>query len=190
MTILSSKFYKRDASIVARALLGKILVHETSVGLVSGKIIETEAYLKENDPACHAAKSKTKRNAAMFNEGGTAYVYLIYGVHYCFNVVTGEKGDGEAVLIRAVAPIKGIQIMLEHRQQANLKALASGPGNLCRALAINLKQNGLSLQEKPLYIIDAPEVKEITTTPRIGLSRGKEKLLRYYITRCPYISRS
>ena len=187
--MLPQEFYSQPADLAARQLLGKILVHETAKGTVSGRIVETEAYLSNGDPGCHAARGKTARNAPMFEMGGVAYVYLIYGLYHCFNVVTGAKGRGEAVLVRAVAPLEGISLMARRRGLRDVLSLCSGPGKLCQAFAIAKDANGSSLRDKPLYILNGQEPENITVTTRIGLTRGSDRLLRYYMTGSPYVSR-
>lgn len=189
MRVLPWEFYAQDAATAARQLLGKQLVHEAADGTVAGIIVETEAYRSLDDPACHAARGKTGRNAPMFERGGLAYVYFIYGMHHCFNVVTGPKGRGEAVLIRAVAPMKGIPLMMRRRRQKKVNQLCSGPGKLCQAFGIDMGCNLWSLREKPLYIVEGEDVTGITVTPRIGLTRGSHLLLRYYCSDSPFISR-
>ena len=182
-----------DTVEAARKLLGCYLFRETEEGLVSGIIVETEAYLSEGDPACHASRGKTRRNAAMFGPPGTAYAYFIYGNYYCFNVVTGPEGRGEAVLIRAVEPIKGLDLMQKRRGEGcSLKNLASGPGKLCQAFAIDRSLNGHDLRYKPLYLKnnpDLPQVLSIKSTPRIGVSSAKDKHLRFIINENEFLSR-
>lgn len=187
---LQRDFFTHPTPTVARMLLGKILIRESEQGITAGRIVETEAYLFKNDPACHAARGETARNAAMFGPAGTAYVYLIYGIHYCFNVVTARKGEGEAVLIRALEPLVGLDLMRQRRGQVPLRKLASGPGNLCRAMAINVAHNGHDLRRPPLYLADdGYEAKEIITTTRIGISQATDLPLRYYLADNPYVSR-
>lgn len=193
MKKLDEDFFCSGSTVeIARGLLGKTLCHETAEGVAAGRIVEVEAYLSVEDPACHASKGKTARNATMFGPAGTAYVYLIYGVHYCFNVVTGRVGVGEAVLIRALEPLYGLELMGKRRKTDKKQALASGPGKLCQALAIGLGQNGLRLWHSPLYLAEHPEeqtVEKIVSRPRIGLSVATELLLRFYLDGNPYISR-
>ncbi|NLZ92911.1 MAG: DNA-3-methyladenine glycosylase [Firmicutes bacterium] len=187
---LDNNFYSATTENVARSLLGKVLVHETTEGVTAGRIVEVEAYLSRGDAACHAARGQTMRNAPMFGPAGTVYVYLIYGIHYCFNVVTGQIGEGEAVLIRALEPLLGLQTMFKRRGTDNLKKLASGPGNLCRAMGINLTHNGHDLRCPPLYIADDNfQATEIVTTTRIGISSAADLPLRFYLAHNPYISR-
>ncbi len=171
----------RDTIDAAKALLGKILVHNTPEGRISGRIVETEAYLL-NDPACHASRGMTKRNKVMFWEAGHAYVYFTYGFHYCLNVVTRPKGIGEAILIRALEPLEGIEIMKRNRKKNNLKDLCSGPGKLTQAFGIDLSLNGLDMLEGDvLYLLDDnTDVGEIIARPRIGIKLAADKLWRYY----------
>lgn len=192
MLILGLDFYKKDTIEVARSLLGAKLEHYSPAGLTSGLIVETEAYLSKDDPACHAARGKTKRNAAMFGPPGRAYVYFIYGNHYCFNVVTGREGVGEAVLVRALEPVKGLALMRERRGPGQKeKNLTSGPGKLCQAMGIDRKHDGSSLLEYPLYIVAGDPVQDemIGVSTRIGISRGQDQLLRYFVQGNPFLSR-
>ncbi len=189
MGFLKKDFYLNETAEVAKQLLGQILVHNTGEGLVSGIIVETEAYLRENDPGCHAASGRTKRNEAMFEEGGIAYVYLIYGMYYCFNVVTGKEGDGEAVLIRAVEPLEGLEIMARSRGGKEPYALCSGPGKLCQAFAIDARHNGKPLNGPHLGIMEGKKAGRIKAASRVGLARGKDKLLRFYFADCPFVSK-
>jgi len=189
----TTDFFLRDTAEVARELLGHYLARETSEGLIKGIIVETEAYLSSSDPACHASRGQTKRNATMFGPPGKAYVYFIYGNHYCFNVVTGLEGKGEAVLLRAVQPVTGEDLMLKYRGNNCSEAnLTSGPGKLCQAFAIDKSFDGHDLGDKPLYLLEnksAGKIGAIKATPRIGLSVGKEKMLRYIVEGNKYLSR-
>lgn len=189
MQTLPWEFYVRDAATVARQLLGKQLIHETAAGMMVGTIVETEAYRSHDDPGCHAARGKTARNAPMFAQGGQAYVYFIYGMHHCFNVVTGPEGKGEAVLIRALAPLEGIPIMMQNRRQQKVLLLCNGPGKLCQALGIDMGCNRLNLRQKPLYITAGEDIPDVTVTTRVGLTRGSNLFLRYYSTGSPFVSR-
>ncbi|HZK25787.1 MAG TPA: DNA-3-methyladenine glycosylase [Oscillospiraceae bacterium] len=187
---LENNFFHRPTEDVARALLGKVLVHQGTAGVTAGRIVEVEAYLYRNDAACHAARKQTIRNRPMFGPPGTAYVYLIYGLHYCFNVVTGLEGEGEAVLVRALEPLAGLNIMAERRGTAVTKKMAAGPGNLCRALAITKAHNGHNLNRPPLYLADDDfVVSELVTTTRVGINVATDLPLRFYIANNPFISR-
>lgn len=190
--ILSPDFYVHDTTAIARALLGKLLIHETPQGTVAGRIVETEAYLAD-DPACHAhGGKKTPRTATMFGPPGTAYIYLVYGMHHCFNVVTGPEGIGEAVLIRALEPVCGIELMQACRNQLALHNLCSGPGKLVYAMGITRSLNAQSLMERPLYLAE-PEAEpakfKVVTTTRIGISKGTASPLRFYVKDNPFISK-
>lgn len=184
---------EHDTREAARELLGYYLCRETEEGLVTGRIVETEAYLYKNDPACHASRGKTRRNAAMFGPAGTAYVYFIYGNYYCFNVVTGKVGSGEAVLIRAVEPVEGLGLMQKRRGAGCAqKNLASGPGKLCQAFAIDKSLNGHDLSRSPLYLMansQLPGDLVIKATPRVGVSSGQDKQLRFIIEGNKFLSR-
>jgi len=185
---LPRSFYARDTRLVASGLLGHYLVHVSPQGLAAGKIVETEAYL-QNDPACHAARGMTRRNRVMFGPPGHAYVYFIYGMYYCFNVVTREEGVGEAVLIRALEPAAGIPLMQIRRGRQKLTELCRGPGCLTQALGITGKQNGRDLTGGTLVICrgkseDLPTVQ----TTRIGIKSGAELPLRFYVAGSPFVS--
>ena len=190
--ILPADFYNADTVTMARKLLGTCLIHATRGGRIAGRIVETEAYLFD-DPACHASRGETPRNAAMFGPPGTAYVYLIYGTYYCFNVVTAAKGVGEAVLIRALEPLEGIKSMELNRGTDGIHKLCSGPGKLCDALDITPKFNGLPLYKKgALTIADLPNKPapdEIVVTPRIGINVAVDMPLRFYIKGSHFASR-
>ena len=193
MLTFDHKFYKENSLIVARALLGHYLCHETEEGLIAGVIVETEAYLAENDPACHASRGITKRNAVMFGPPGKAYVYFIYGKYFCFNVVTGNEGSGEAVLVRAVEPVFGQDLMSKNRfMDCEVLQLANGPGKLCSAFAINRSFNGHDLTLKPLFIAKNSNEHhriKIKSTKRIGLSSHCEKKYRFIVSGSQYLSR-
>lgn len=187
--MLRKSFFLRPTEDVAKALLGCLLVHESEDGLAIGKIVETEAYL-QNDPACHAFNGKTKRNEAMFREGGAAYVYFTYGMHYCFNVVTQKEGVGEAVLIRALEPIEGIELMKRRRGTEDIYNLCNGPAKLVQAMGITKEYNGCDLIKGKLRIVLKPKKDfEIIASKRIGIKKGKSLLLRFYIKDNDFVSR-
>lgn len=190
MRIYSQSFYSGNTVEVAKKLLGTYLIHQTPQGTTVGKIVETEAYLSCDDPACHAARGMTKRNAPMFGPAGTAYVYKIYGLYHCFNVVTNREGVGEAVLIRALEPVEGIPLMQERRGKTVLKELCSGPAKLVTALGITVDLNGSSLIEGPLKIgYSGRRDFAIVTTTRIGINVGADLPLRFYIAGNKFISK-
>jgi DNA-3-methyladenine glycosylase len=179
---------------VARALIGCTLLHETAEGRTAGRIVETEAYLRSGDPACHAARGETKRCRSMFGLPGTAYVYLIYGVHHCLNVVTAPKGVGEAVLIRALEPLEGLELMERRRGTPVEKNLCSGPGKLVQALGITLEQDGVDFRRGGLSLWSpggskAPADLPIAAGPRIGIREGAELPLRFCLEGSRWLSR-
>ena len=193
--ILPREFYERPTLTVAKELLGKVLVHRTPAGSAAGMIVETEAYIGEDDPACHAAPGPTRRNAPLYGPPGFAYVYLNYGIHYLVNAVTEAEGHPAAVLIRALAPLDGISLMEERRasngRQIDANELCRGPGNLTRALGISLGHNLLDLVSSPLLIEDrghAPA--KVSWGPRVGITVGVEKPWRCWITGHPAVSGS
>src|SRR5262245_24782272 len=141
---LGAEFFERGAEELARELLGKVLVHRSPRGVAAGRIVETEAYLSSRDPASHAFRGKTARNAAMFEVPGTAYVYRIYGMHHCVNVVAAPHGSAEAVLLRALEPLVGVDLMRARRGRDDVRALCSGPGKLVEALAIGPEHDASS----------------------------------------------
>ncbi|HPU95496.1 MAG: 3-methyladenine DNA glycosylase [Firmicutes bacterium ADurb.Bin153] len=191
MAPVSKSFFSGyDTVQLARKLIGMRLVHETDDGIVGGRIVETEAYLRD-DPACHASRGKTKRNSSMFLEAGRAYVYLIYGMYCCFNVVSCEEGVGEAVLIRALEPETGIPLMKMRRGTEDEVNLASGPGKICEALGIDRSVDGHALWERPLYIeeSDYNEDLDIACSTRIGVGQGKEAKLRFFLRSNGHVSR-
>ena len=181
---MKKSFYNQNTIKVAESLLGKYLVNNNVVG----KIVETEAYLSD-DPASHSSKGKTKRNEKMFGPPGSAYIYLIYGVHSCFNVVTRPEGIGEAVLIRALEPISGINLMKKRRKTNKIKNLCSGPGKLTSSMGISKEHNGASLMEGNLRIVDKKSKHEIISTKRIGITKGADLNYRFYIRGNEFVSR-
>lgn len=189
--ILPRSFYSRETAEVARDLLGKTLVHLSGDGLTAGRVVETEAYLR-NDPACHAARGMTKRNRVMFGPPGHAYIYFIYGMYYCFNAVTEEEGIGEAVLVRALEPIAGLELMKARRGLEELTLLCSGPARLVQAMGITKYQNGADLTQCPLFICDGnytSRKEQVVTTTRVGIREGKELPLRFYLAGSRFVSK-
>ena len=186
---LGKKFFSQPTVDLARSLLGKYLVFGDS----KGKIVETEAYLYRNDPGCHASRGQTQRNAPMFGPAGYTYVYFIYGMYHCLNIVSGKTGEGEAVLIRALEPVSGINCMIKRRKTNNIQNLCNGPGKLTQAFGITLQHNNISLFSKDssikkLCICDSKEQPDIQTSTRIGLSAGKDLPLRFYIKGNTFVS--
>ena len=195
---LHRNFYTRDVLSVARDLLGKYLVKKTYGKILSGRIVEVEAYDGRFDEAAHTFRGKTPRNAVMFNEGGYFYVYFTYGNYFCCNVVTGAEGEGTAVLIRAVEPVMGIKKMTKNRygreQLNNDKEkynLTSGPGKLCRAFGINGKQYGLDLTGEKVYITNGKKIPDVNVviTNRIGIKKSAQLPWRFYIKDNPFVSK-
>ena len=183
MSVLPREFYARPTLEVARALIGKVLVHDSLPGTVSGIIVETEAYIGESDPACHAAPGPTTRNAPLYGLPGIAYVYLNYGVHYLVNAVTEGEGSPAAVLIRALEPEDGEPLMRRRRARGTGRTardfsraeLCRGPGNLTRALGISLRQNLSDLTDSALRIEDHRlPPRDVAWTRRIGINVGVE----------------
>ncbi|MDD2190091.1 MAG: DNA-3-methyladenine glycosylase [Eubacteriales bacterium] len=197
MKKLSREFYERDGLAVAKELLGKTLVHESSEGRTSGIIVEVEAYLGPGDAAAHTYKNlRSNRTQVIHGPGGFSYVYLIYGMYNCFNVVANITGRPEALLIRAIEPVEGIQLMTLRRNPAdkNIRNLCSGPGKLCQAMGITRILNGIDLCGDILYVLNAPIIAdtEIMTTPRINIDYAGEAVhypWRYLIKNNPFVSR-
>jgi len=188
--ILPGSFYSRETAVVARELLGKVLVHKSGEGLTSGIIVETEAYI-QGDPSCHAYRGMTPRNRAMFGPPGRVYIYFTYGMHHCFNVVTANPGVGEAVLVRALEPLEGIDIMRKRRGRERLREICSGPARLVQAMGLGPTMYGHDLTAEPLVIIKGTAIseEEVAVTTRVGISTGKDLPLRFYLKENVYISR-
>lgn len=177
---------------MAKELLGMKLSTLRLGAITSGIIVEVEAYLSNLDEASHSYKGQTARNVSMFKEAGHCYVYQIYGMHYCFNVVTEPHGIGEAVLIRALEPLEGVEAMQSRRKSNNIRNLLSGPGKLCQALAIDRSSDGLNLLESNDVFIEnhrSFEPGEISNSPRIGISKAINFPWRFYVNNSPWISR-
>lgn len=183
------EFLTDRAPIVARRLLGCILEREIEGKLVRVKIVETEAY-DETDAASHSYKGRTPRTDIMFGPPGHLYVYFTYGMHYCCNIVTGGDGAGAAVLIRAVEPISGEEVMTEFRHQSGVN-LTNGPAKLCQALAIDKRLNGHDLAQSPLKLIVQPAIADelIHQSTRIGITKAKESQWRFFIRDNAYVSK-
>jgi DNA-3-methyladenine glycosylase len=196
--ILGRDFYARPTLDVARDLLGKVLRHRTAEGSTAGRIVEVEAYIGEDDPACHAAPGPTRRNRPLYGPPGVAYVYLNYGLHYLVNAVTEEEGSPAAVLIRALEPLEGLPLMRSRRARAKWRqgkpvppddALCRGPGNLTTALGITLAQNTHPLTRGALVIEDRGGcVARVVWSPRIGIRVGADRYWRALVADSPAVS--
>jgi DNA-3-methyladenine glycosylase len=196
---LPRDFYARPTLEVARELLGKVLVHHAPAGTASGVIVETEAYIGESDPACHAAPGPTRRNAPLYGPPGIAYVYLNYGIHYLVNAVTEPDGWPAAVLIRALEPLEGESLMRRRRARGTgrratelpVEGLCRGPGNLTRALGISLAHNQRDLVASRLRIEDAGlPARPLATSTRIGINVGTERPWRFFASDSASVSGS
>jgi DNA-3-methyladenine glycosylase len=191
--VLPRSFYARSTLTVARELIGKVLVHRTPDGLASGMIVETEAYIGEDDAACHAACGPTRRNALLYGPPGMAYVYLNYGLHHLVNAVTEEAGHPAAVLIRALQPIQNVGLMTKRRgvvvDTGETHRLCRGPGNLTRALAITLANNGMDLTAGSLRIEDRGlDPGKVSWGPRIGIRVAMKHPWRCSVVGNPSVS--
>jgi DNA-3-methyladenine glycosylase len=194
---LKKSFYRRELLDVARDLLGKILIKASGDKILAGKIVEVEAYHGDFDKAAHSYSGITKRNEIMFEAGGYLYVYFTYGAHHCCNVVTGMKGQGTAVLIRAVEPITGIDKMIRNRFGRKLKNdkeifnLTSGPGKVCQAFKFDRTHSGTDLSGKEIFILEGEKIKskDIGVSKRIGITRSVDLPWRFFIKNNPYLSR-
>lgn len=201
MRKLSREFYNRDSILVAQELLGKVLVHQVGGQRLAARIVETEAYMGVTDKAAHSyGGRRTARVEVMYGKPGLTYVFFIYGMYHCFNVVTREEGNPQAVLVRALEPVEGIEQMAQNRfakpyeqlSKAQLKGLTNGPGKLCRALTIDKSCNGEDLCGSTLYLEeDSPNPFEMVVSKRVGIDyaeEAKDYLWRFYIKDNPYVS--
>lgn len=189
--IVPASFYARETELVARDMLGLLLQCNTGEGTASGIIVETEAYLGEHDAACHAVAGHTDRTAPLYGAPGVAYVYFIYGMYWCFNAVTRERGLPSAVLVRALEPVQGIPLMRRRRPKVKRdRDLTNGPGKLCLALGIDRTMNTLPLQRGPLVIREYTQYDDtaIAVTPRIGITRAADWPLRWIVRGNQYVS--
>lgn len=180
---LGRAFYARDPVTLARDLLGRILFFESPKGLLSGRIVETEAYTGAADPASHAYRGATRRNTVMFGPAGYAYVYFTYGMHHCLNVVAEREGAAGAVLLRSLEPLGGLAVMRDLGGRAGDERLCSGPGKICKAFGLTLAHNGLDLTRGPLGIAAGRPVDDrlVKVGPRIGISRAADFPYRFTI---------
>jgi DNA-3-methyladenine glycosylase len=199
---LSRSFYIRPTLQVAKDLLGKNIVHFAGKKKITGMIVEVEAY-RRNDPAAHSFRGKTPRNQVMFGEGGHLYVYFTYGMHFCANAVAGGINVGEAVLIRAVEPLAGIEVMIKNRygirnlkkpaifQAKDIISLTNGPAKFCRAFGIKRNENGLDLTGSRIIITEGKKIKpnQIGVSTRIGIRVGTDKKWRFFIKKNPWVSK-
>lgn len=189
---LPSDFFSRNTLAVAPALLGILLCrHEADGTYTVGRIVETEAYVGEDDPACHAAAGRTPRTRILYGKPGVAYVYFTYGMHHCLNVVTEREDHPAAVLLRALRPVAGLERMAERRGRADPRELTSGPARLCQALAINLEQNGVGLRGPELHLRDDGHREfRVGQGVRVGIRVGTERPWRFWVDSDPCVSRS
>ncbi|MCC6585618.1 MAG: DNA-3-methyladenine glycosylase [Bryobacterales bacterium] len=191
MRILARDFYNRDTITVARELLGHVLHHETATGPRAGRIVEVEAYLGLNDLAAHASRGLTPRTKVLFGPPGHAYVYLIYGVYECLNLVAEPDGTAGCVLIRALEPVTGIEAMRQDRPAARqLRELCGGPGRLTIALGISRRHNGLDVTRGELTVRQWPEPwnTEVVASPRVGITQCADWPLRFSVAHSPFVS--
>lgn len=180
--IIPPKLDLSNSLVAARSLLGWELVHHTPAGDIGGIIIETEAYAQE-DEASHSFRGRTQRTAPMFKEAGHVYMYFIYGMHWCMNIVTGPKGHGEAVLIRALKPTRGLELMKQYRKTDVESRLTNGPGSLVQALDIPPTYSGLKIEKTDLELTPPLKtVENIQTAQRIGIKKATDKPWRFYIS--------
>ena len=189
----NSKFWSmldQHPTVVARQLLGSCLVRDIDGHEICVRIVETEAY-HQSDAASHSYRGQTPRTAPMFGPSGHAYVYFTYGMHYCFNIVTGVEGEGSAVLVRAVEPVKSEELLSKHRPNKFGAELTNGPAKLCQALAIDKGLNGHNLSQSPLRLEPGRAIEDASAvaTTRIGISRDTHRNWRFYIADNPYVSR-
>lgn len=189
-------FYLQPTLKVAKGLLGLFLVRRVGKTKLIGRIVEVEAYLGSKDPASHAYRGRTKRNEVMFWKGGHLYVYFTYGMHFCSNVVTEKEGIGHAVLLRAVEPVTGTEVMKRNRKRpvgaVDPMALCSGPARLCQALAIGRKQNGIDLCGNEIWIAQAVHSNarpKVARSTRIGIANGRQHKWRFFLNDNPFVSK-
>lgn len=192
MKVLPRSFYEREPATVARELLGKVLVRHLASQVLSGRIVETEAYYGEDDPASKAYKGRKPFNEPMFREAGRTFIYMVHG-NWLLNIVAHLQGDVGAVLIRALEPLQGVEIMKKNRKTEDIKALTSGPGKLTKALAITKGLNGVDVTDNnsSLVVIEGSEkeILDICTSRRIGVKMDLPQNLRFYIKGNIFVSK-
>lgn len=189
---LPADFYGRTTLETARDLLGRVLVHRHEDGLLAGRIVEVEAYHQDGDRAAHSYGGPTNRNRVMFGPPGHLYVYLIYGIHFCMNVVTETDGTGAAVLIRALEPLEGEARMQQFRgARVTRRNLTNGPGKCCQAFAIDRRFDGIDLRRGPIELLQGEPVPDsaITSGPRIGITKSADLPWRFWLEGNPFVSR-
>ena len=187
---LNRSFYERYSPLVARELLGCRLVRNLGGVMLSGAVVETEAYRGARDPASHAYRGMSRRNEVMFGEAGHAYIYFTMGMHYCLNVTTEPKGTAAAVLIRAVEPLEGVEDMRRNRGVEDVRRLASGPGNLTKALRIDRRRNGEDLvSSHSLFLERGRRPWEVGVSTRVGVSGGESFKWRFFAKQNPFVSK-
>jgi DNA-3-methyladenine glycosylase len=190
---LEDDFFRRDTITVAKELPGKILIRRIDKNkYLAGKIVEVEAYIGEHDPACHAYQKKSGRCSILYEDGGTIYVYFIYGNYYCFNIVTETKGIGSAVLIRAIEPLEGVEIMKTNRPGIkSIYDLTNGPSKFCLAFDIEKKFNNQKLSSEGIFISNSlkKEDFEIKISKRIGINKGEHFPYRFFIKNNPFVTK-
>ncbi|HEU4700391.1 MAG TPA: DNA-3-methyladenine glycosylase [Gemmatimonadales bacterium] len=195
MRLLPVRFFDRPADVVARALLGAVVVSDAGGVRTAGRIVETEAYLAHTDPASHGfGNRRTARNAAMFGAPGDWYVYRIYGMHWCANLVTEPAGIASAVLLRALEPLEGLDAMRARRGRGRPipdRALCSGPGKLCQALGITRTLDGQPMRAAPVRVLRGRALPDaaVRVTGRIGITRAADWPLRFVVADSPWLSR-
>ncbi|HXY85362.1 MAG TPA: DNA-3-methyladenine glycosylase [Gaiellaceae bacterium] len=183
--MIHRSFFARDVHEVARELIGAVLL----VDGIGGRIVELEAY-QQDDPASHGFRGPTKRNASMFGPPGHAYVYRSYGIHWCLNLVCAEAGRADAVLVRALEPTEGLDLQRARRGSQSVRALCSGPGKLCQALAITREHDGLPLDRPPFRLEPSDGTARVVTSRRIGITRAAELPWRYAEEGSRFVSRA
>lgn len=193
--VLPRSFYERNTLTVAQDLLGKILVRRVDALTLTGRIVETEAYRGADDPASHAYRGRTKRNAVMFGDAGVAYIYLVYGLNFCLNTTTERVGKAGAVLIRAIEPLHGLETMLKNRPAAirQITSLTNGPGKLCQAMRITQDLNGIDLTVNSELTIcegDSRVPFSLKATSRVGVRKAFRRRWRYFANDNQFVSRN
>jgi len=191
MRVLPRSFYERDVAEVARALLDKVLVHRSRAGVTNGKIVEVEAYYGRGDPASRASRRRTPLNEIMWGRGGLAFVYMVHA-QWLFNITAEREGVPGAVLVRALEPLEGIELMRRRRRVSRPEELTSGPGKLTRAMGITRRHHGLDLTDPSSELVIAegePERFEIASSHRIGVSKDLDRELRFFVRGNRFVSR-